>query len=69
MHFCRRRVLPLEAGRLFSVAVGVILDCFEHTRAKLGAQTSQRSFLLKVLDYNILQIVHFKFIYILFDLI
>ena len=64
MHFCRRGVLPLEAGRLFSVAVGVILDCFEHTRAKLGAQTSQGSFLLKVLDYNILQIVHFKFIYI-----
>ena len=54
-------VLPLESGGLLCITVSIIFDCLEHARSELCAQTPKRAFLFQILDYDVLQIVHFKF--------
>lgn len=50
--------LPLEAGRLLGVAVGVVLDRLEHTRAQLGAEVAEGTFLFQILNHDVLEVVH-----------
>ena len=51
-------VLPLKASSLLGVLISVVLNCFEHLSPQLSSQRRKSSFLLQVLDYNVLQIVH-----------
>ena len=59
MHLLHVGVLPLETGSLFRLLVGINLNGFEHLRSELGFERTQRTLLFKLLNDNVLELVHF----------
>jgi hypothetical protein len=58
VHFLCRWVLPLETRCLLGCRLGLLLDCFEHTRSELGTQGSQSTLIFQGLNHQVFQIVH-----------
>ena len=62
MDLCCGGILPLETGLLLSVRVSVVLDRLEDASSQLCSQAAESALLLQILNYNVLEIVHYLFI-------